>query len=154
MPIPLFFKTVILIFMRYATKTFKHSHLSNSTKRVPKVQPASLDTQSSFISTVCALAAGSSTVPVSYGVAVSAPPYSERCVPSFFLGACIIAIFSAFSIKTTTMTMDATTGTRDKNKKDYATALGTTMERGPPPSASLHPSPPVGVGKVRCSCVC
>lgn len=48
--------------------------------------------------------------------------------------------------------MGATTGTRDKNKKDGAAAVVTTMKSGPPPpAASLYPHPPVGVGKVRCS---
>lgn len=40
--------------------------------------------------------------------------------------------------------MDATIGTRDKDKKDDAAAVGTNMKLGPPPS-------PAGIGKVRCS---
>jgi hypothetical protein len=48
--------------------------------------------------------------------------------------------------------MDSTTGNRDKNKKDDAAAVVTTVERGPPPTASLYPHPPLGIGQqVRCS---
>jgi hypothetical protein len=47
--------------------------------------------------------------------------------------------------------MNAASGTRDNNKKDDGAAVVTTTEHGPPPPASLHPYPPVGIGKVRCS---
>jgi hypothetical protein len=148
----LFFKTVIAIFIRCGPKYFKHSHSFYKYKTSSGVlQPVSLDTeQFHFEGSVCTYrspphaspaSVASVVSPASFWVQGNTKPTSDLHIKH-----------QASSIRTKTIAMDSTTGiTGDKNKKDYAAAVRTTMEHGPPPSASLYPSHPVGIGKVRCS---